>query len=83
MAQYLFPHNMGRTRACGNQQLQNVDYDVKPAKISFTSHEDLPVHPLILSVSSQLEYTIVSHFFYMNKHRLLLFIFSVVTLYQT
>ena len=38
---------------------KNVDHDVKPAKMRFTSHENLLVHPLLLPVSSQREQTIV------------------------
>ena len=38
---------------------KNVDYDVKPAKMRFTSHENLLVHPLLLPVSSQREQTII------------------------
>ena len=56
-----FPHSMPDTR--GNQQLEkiNVNYDVKPAKMLFTSHENLLVHPLLLPVSSQREWTIEMH----------------------
>ena len=38
---------------------KNVDHDVKPAKMRFTSHENLLVHPLLLPVSSQREQTII------------------------
>ena len=59
MAQCLFrsfPNNVTRV-AISNYK--NVDYDVKPAKMRFTSHENLLVHPLLLPVSSQREQTIV------------------------
>ena len=46
-----FPHNMTRVAI----SYKNVDYDVKPAKMRFTSHENLLVHPLLLPVSSQSE----------------------------
>ena len=36
MAQYLFPQKMAQTHACGNWQLQNFVYDVKPSKMDFT-----------------------------------------------
>ena len=51
-----FPHNMTRVAI---SSYKNVDYDVKPTKMSFTSHENLLVHPLLLPVSSQCEQTII------------------------
>ena len=59
MAQCLFrsfPNNVTRVAI---SSYKNVDYDVKPAKMRFTSHENLLVHPLLLPVSSQREQTIV------------------------
>ena len=59
MAQCLFrsfPNNVTRV-AISNYK--DVDYDVKPAKMRFTSRENLLVHPLLLPVSSQREQTIV------------------------
>ena len=50
-----FPHNATRVAI---SSYKNVDYDVKPAKMRFTSHENLLVHPLLLPVSSQREQTI-------------------------
>ena len=61
MAQCLFqsfPNNVTRVAI---SIYKNVDYDVKPAKMRFTSHENLLVHPLLLPVSSQREQTIVLH----------------------
>ena len=58
MAQCLFrsfPNNVTRVAI---SSYKNVDYDVKPAKMRFTSHENLLVHPLLLPVSSQREQTI-------------------------
>ena len=58
MAQCLFrsfPNNVTRVVI---SSYKNVDYDVKPAKMRFTSHENLLVHPLLLPVSSQREQTI-------------------------
>ena len=52
-----FPHNATRVAI---SIYKNVDYDVKPAKMRFTSHENLLVHPLLLPVSSQREQTIVN-----------------------
>ena len=60
MAQCLFrsfPNNV--TRVAISSYI-NVDYDVKPAEMRFTSHENLLVHPLLLPVSSQREQTIVA-----------------------
>ena len=60
MAQCLFrsfPNNVTRVAI---SSYKNVDYDVKPAKMRFTSHENLLVHPLLLPVSSQCEQTITS-----------------------
>ena len=51
-----FPNNVTRVAI---SSYKNVDYDVKPAKMRFTSHENLLVHPLLLPVSSQREQTIV------------------------
>ena len=51
-----FPHNATRVAI---SSYKNVDYDVKPAKMCFTSQENLLVHPLLLPVSSQHEQTIV------------------------
>ena len=51
-----FPHNAIRVAI---SSYKNVDYDVKPAKMRFTSHENILVHPLLLPVSSQREQTIV------------------------
>ena len=51
-----FPHNATRVAI---SSYKNVDYDVQPAKMRFTSHENLLVHPLLLPVSSQREQTIV------------------------
>ena len=51
-----FPNNVTRVVI---SSYKNVDYDVKPAKMRFTSHENLLVHPLLLPVSSQREQTIV------------------------
>ena len=51
-----FPHNATRVAI---SSYKNVDYDVKPAKMRFTSHENLLVLPLLLPVSSQREQTIV------------------------
>ena len=59
MAQCLFrsfPNNVTRVAI---SSYKNVDHDVKPAKMRFTSHENLLVHPLLLPVSSQREQTIV------------------------
>ena len=59
MAQCLFrsfPNNVTRVAI---SSYKNVDYDVKPAKMHFLSHENLLVHPLLLPVSSQREQTIV------------------------
>ena len=53
-----FPNNVTRVAI---SSYKNVDYDVKPAKMRFTSHENLLVHPLLLPVSSQREQTIVSY----------------------
>ena len=53
MAQCLF-----LTMRVAISSYKNVDYDVKPAKMRFTSHENLLVLPLLLSVSSQREQTI-------------------------
>ena len=50
-----FPHNATRVAI---SSYKNDDYDVKPAKMRFTSHENLLVHPLLLPVSSQREQTI-------------------------
>ena len=50
-----FPHNATSLAISG---YKNVDYDVKPAKMRFTSHENLLVHLLLLPVSSQREQTI-------------------------
>ena len=55
-----FPNNVTRVAI---SSYKNVDYDVKPAKMRFTSHENLLVHPLLLPVSSQREQTIVSLIF--------------------
>ena len=66
MAQCLFrsfPNNVTRVAI---SSYKNVDYDVKPAKMRFTSHENLLVHPLLLPVSSQREQTIV----YSEEHLL-------------
>ena len=52
-----FPNNVTRVAI---SSYKNVDYDVKPAKMRFMSHENLLVHPLLLPVSSQREQTIVS-----------------------
>ena len=54
-----FPHNVTRVAI---SSYKNVDYDVKPAKMRFTSHENLLVHPLLLPVSSQHEQTIIIDF---------------------
>ena len=51
-----FPHNATRVAI---SSYKNVDYDVKPAKMRFTSHETLLVLLLLLPVSSQREQTIV------------------------
>ena len=51
-----FPHNATRVAI---SSYKNVDYDVKPTKMHFMSHENLLVHSLLLSVSSQREQTIV------------------------
>ena len=51
-----FPHYATRVAI---SSYKNVDYDVKPAKMHFTSHENLLVHPLLLPVSSQREQTII------------------------
>ena len=64
MAQCLlrsFPNNVTRVAI---SSYKNVDYDVKPAKMRFTSHENLLVHPLLLPVSSQREQTIVTEMLY-------------------
>ena len=58
-----FPHNMTRVAIIS---YKNVDYDVKPAKMRFTSHENLLVHPLSLAVSSQREQTIVTISYHYN-----------------
>ena len=55
-----FPHNVTRVAI---SSYKNVDYDIKPAKMRFTSHENLLVHPLLLPVSSQHEWTIVLSMF--------------------
>ena len=52
-----FPNNVTRVAI---SSYKNVDYDVKPAKMRFTSHENLLVHPLLLPVSSQREQTVIS-----------------------
>ena len=52
-----FPNNVTRVAI---SSYKNVDYDVKPAKMRFMSHENLLVHPLLLPVSSQREQTIVN-----------------------
>ena len=50
-----FPNNVTRVAI---SSYKNVDYDVKPAKMRFTSHENILIHPLLLPVSSQREQTI-------------------------
>ena len=47
-----FSHNM---TCVAISSYKNVDYDIKPTKMCFTSHENLLFHPLILPVSSQCE----------------------------
>ena len=67
MAQCLFrsfPNNVTRVAI---SSYKNVDYDVKPAKMRFTSHENLLVHPLLLPVSSQCEQTIDDGLHEINK----------------
>ena len=51
-----FPNNVTRVAI---SSYKNVYYDVKPAKMRFTSHENILIHPLLLPVSSQREQTIV------------------------
>ena len=59
MAQCLFRSFRNNVTRVAISSYKNVDYDVKPAKMRFTSHENLLVHPLLLPVSSQREQTIV------------------------
>ena len=44
-----FPHNI---TCVAISSYKNVDYDIKPAKMCITLHENLLVHPLLLPVSS-------------------------------
>ena len=59
MAQCLFRSFPNYVTRVAISSYKNVDHDVKPAKMRFTSHENLLVHPLLLPVSSQREQTIV------------------------
>ena len=66
MAQCLFQSFPNNVTHVAISSYKNVDYDVKPAKMHFTSHENLLVHPLLLPVSSQCERTIVLTSFVYN-----------------
>ena len=67
MAQCLFRSFPNYVTRVAISSYKNVDHDVKPAKMRFTSHENLLVHPLLLPVSSQREQTIVNVPFF-NQH---------------